>query len=673
VELPKIFSDGHGNPATVKVYGLLNNTQGLQIVYGYLKGLTLNFGPVGIENFSVCFRHQQSADNSIDPCPEITHIEDAPEYGGDFWTITGTVKLGPVSVPFQGKPPAGCEGIKKLGIGFNSAGGFNLKFAALGVTGLNATIFKLLTLESIYGGFEARASYDKAVGCFVGNALGGLIGLSGEVLVVWVPQEGSYTFASTDLPDLALAGNVLTEHLGFGVGGRLSLKLPSVGEVPFANAYFLYVDKPSALLFGGGTEFSIPFGSSYEHPPDTGIAFKTSIDGGVGFESLPPPFFLEGFMGVKAQAPLGNNLNGSLQGIVSDDGKGHGGIAVCGEASGHIFGWGFGPITAGFGYHWGDNVENLIEHDIHLGGGCGESWYTEFHVNVQSAAAARGRVVHVPRGAHVVDLYLSGSGGAPDVTITGPGGLRASTAGTSLTEATTIDGVLLGRMPTGGQSLLVLLHPRAGAYRITPNPGSPSLRQLREAVAVSPHATGSVLGRGTHKRLRYRIGAEPGQTVTFIERFKGGVRILGNARSIRGSLAFRASPGRGRRQIIAQFYEAGMPAATAPVTSYAAPAFAHLPRVRGLRVGRAGARAMIRFRGVAGAHAYDIYVELTDGTRLTYVTSAHRLSVGPFFLSVGGRVLVRAAGDGVYTRDGPPATSTLRPAVNVRKKRRHPR
>jgi hypothetical protein len=150
------------------------------------------------------------------------------------------------------------------------------------------------------------------------------------------------------------------------------------------------------------------------------------------------------------------------------------------------------------------------------------------------------------------------------------------------------------------------------------------------------------------------------------------VRILGNARSIRGSLAFRASPGRGRRQIIAQFYEAGMPAATAPVTSYAAPAFAHLPRVRVLRVRRAGARATISFRGV-GAHAYEIYVELTDGTRLTYVTSAHRLSVGPFFLSVGGRVLVRAAGDGVYSSDGPPATATLRPAVNVRKKRRHPR
>jgi hypothetical protein len=362
---------------------------------------------------------------------------------------------------------------------------------------------------------------------------------------------------------------------------------------------------------------------------------------------------------------LGFNLiNGSAELIVSYSPHGPaGGLGVC-------FGLGSQALgvsgSAGFAYHWGDTWLNVLG-DINIGS-CDNNWLDrQVGVNVQAASAGRGGPrasmarAHVPSGLSAVNLHVYSATGAPDITVTAPNGVRASTAGSVLGRAVKGPSFELARVPVLNETIIVPTHPLAGRYKITTNLGSPPITRIVRSDGYRPAISAHVTGRGAHLHLAYRFPRRPGQLVRFFE-ISGQVhRLLGTTTGGLGSIAFTASTGHGRRQIVAEVYGDGVPRVRQTVTSYLAPAPVHLGRPGHLRVRRIRSRATVTFTGVRSAAEYRINMTLTDGTRKVITTRARRVTFGPIFVDIGGTITVQAIGDGLHSITGPSVRHRLAP------------
>ena len=637
-ELPPVFTDPNGGPVTVALHGEVSDTTPFRVIYGYVGGLGVDLGPIQLQNFAVCFRAQASSDDNVDPCPRITGIPDDPVgFGDDFWDASGELDAGPVKLVFRPSAAGGgCNSVGRLGIGFS---GSAFRFAGAGLETPGIEIAPGVTFDSLYASLTNATTYGKFAGCANFSAGFGLVSLAGTAFAVWTKNGNTYQFDGSELPGLVKSGNPpsypYTNDFAIGVGGDLGVKFPGLGRVSVGNGYILYADDPRAVFFGGGFNFSVPSGNTYENPPDNGFAIGGGISGAIGLSSFPPPFYLEGEVNTVANVtpPFPFNLtipvfSGSAGAAISDDPRtGAGGIGLCGPLS--LFG--SPEITAGVGYHWGDSILDVVFDDLHVGN-C--DFLPEFRVNVQAAdvasasGAGGGSLVRVPRGSPAVDVSLTGTGGSPDVTITGPHGLSATTSGLPADRGVRRGQFLLVRVPELDRTLVFLLHPIAGSYRITPNAGSAPIAELRQADGIQPSVRARVTGRGARRVLTYRIKPEPGQAVAFLDSDAGHViRLLGRARGTRGTIAFTTQPGHHRRQIVAQILEDRTPVQNITVAGYKPPAPRRLPRVRHVRVRRSGTTATITFSRVPGARAYQVSVTTRDGARQLYRTTRDTLTV----------------------------------------------
>ncbi len=274
-------------------------------------------------------------------------------------------------------------------------------------------------------------------------------------------------------------------------------------------------------------------------------------------------------------------------------------------------------------------------------------------------------MVHVPRATPAADIALVGHGGAPDVTVTGPYGFHESTSGAPASGHFTKRGSLFYermRLPST-YTFMALLHPAPATYRVTLNPGSPSIVKIMQNNAFAPAVTARVVGNGIHRRLLYTVKPVPGQRVVLIERSNQVLRELGQARGRTGAISFIATPGPRRRQILAEIYEHGTPGPQMAVASYQPPGRLRLRAVRSIRLHRSGATATLRWGRVPQATTYSVRVVLSEGDRRFYVTRSPRVTIAGVFLEIGGQVTVRAAGDSVFTLTGPPRTVALAAAV----------
>jgi DNA-binding beta-propeller fold protein YncE len=700
VALPSPFTNGSGGQVTVTVHGTVSNTQGFQVIDGYLGsvnggGVSVDLGPVQISNFGVCFRAHSSSDPNLDPCPGITGIPEDPSFGDNFWDASGEVDIGDWQVLLGGNPPSGCPAVGRLGIGFS---GTSLRFAGgglvFGQTGSGVPIGPGITLDKLFASITANDQFDKFAGCVQVSVAGGFVSIDGQVFVVVTKNGSTYTLGPGDVPGIVPTGvpasYPFTNHLAVGASGTLSVNLPVIGSVDVASAYALYVDNPGAVFFGGGFDFSIPPGKTYEDPdpPVPGMTFKAGIYGAIGLSGgFPPPFYIEGVIASVGRIPdippLPNIVvyRASADGIVSYDPRTNptsGGIALCGSIS--VFGIGG---TGGFGYQWGDDILDFLKHGVHLGS-C--DFLQCFRINVQATsgvppcpdsapdtrahvARAGTTLIPVPRGTPAVNLQLSGQGGAPDVTITGPGGVRASTSGLPPDQGTMIGHVMVVRVPQLDMTYVDILHSAAGTYRLTLNSGSAPISGLIQANAFTPSVSARVTGQGVRRLIRYSVKTEPGQRITFLDATAHGqvLRILGSTTKARGSLAFTAVRGSGRHQLRAEVLVDGRPQKTMTVAGYVAPKLERLRRVRAVHVTRAGSTAKITFTAVQGARSYDVYVALQDGQRTMYHTRSRGLTIGGIFAEVAGTVTVNATGDNVNTLSGPGARATLPSAVHFEK------
>ena len=258
----------------------------------------------------------------------------------------------------------------------------------------------------------------------------------------------------------------------------------------------------------------------------------------------------------------------------------------------------------------------------------------------------------IPVGESAENLLLTSGTGIPAVTISGPSGTYvASTAAST------------GHLPyvSGGdaaqhQLAIAILHPKAGAYTITPLPGSPAIAPVLEAHPLpDPHIRVRIAGGGRHQVLHYALRAAPGQTVTFFERAADVSTLIGKTSRARGAIAFSPQVAHARvRTIEANVSEGGVPQKPRVVARYRAPAPPKLPRPAKLRASQHANLVTLTWRAVTGAEGYQVWVRGSDGRRQLYVLRAHRrrLRIVPVFPGTSLDVAVRAVG-GIYHQPGP--------------------
>ncbi|MHB1567860.1 MAG: hypothetical protein ACYC0H_01535, partial [Solirubrobacteraceae bacterium] len=501
VKLPDPPFTGSGGPVTAQVVARVGPTEPFHVEYGYLGNTTggggANLGPVALKKFGVCFRQQPSTDSNtgptnpdpnVDPCPQITGIDDSG-VPGPAWFASGEVDItGAVDVLFRPGPDftsQGCSGSIPLGFVFSNgsltqAGGF------VDVSNGGIPIVPgVVSLTGFGGGFAQHPQYETFGGCMTFNVVS-LLNVAASLFGVDTSNGYRYTFASGDLSPCSLpkfgGSYPYTDHLGLGACGSVSLTLPGLDPIQVAQAYALYVDDPGAVFFGGGLCFAIPAGGGHDchNPPGTGLALDAGVDGAIGFGS-GTPFDFEGHASVVAKLFGLQVFGGSAQALVSRGPGGEGGIGVCAGVDG---------ASVGMAYPWHASIIDVLQND--LVSPCGDAWLAQkLGVNVQAAAARAGghpgAAIRVPAGLQAVNVDVRSALGLPAITVVGPHGERATSDAKRVVRA---HGLTLIPQPALHEILVSDTHPKAGIYRIVAAPGSPRLTEVqrREAIPVDVRA-----------------------------------------------------------------------------------------------------------------------------------------------------------------------------------------
>ena len=181
----------------------------------------------------------------------------------------------------------------------------------------------------------------------------------------------------------------------------------------------------------------------------------------------------------------------------------------------------------------------------------------------QPATAARARAAAagsgVDLGSRPVVLRLRGQGGAPVVTLTGPGGREVTVPADG--SPVTNDREVVLTDAANAATYVAIHHPGGGRWTVARQPGSPLLRDIAGApVLPAPRVSATVTGRGRSRVLHYRASGVDGHTVTFAEIGPQTRRMIGRAHGTRGSLRFVPGYGRGgTRKIVAMIARRGLP------------------------------------------------------------------------------------------------------------------
>jgi PKD repeat protein len=188
------------------------------------------------------------------------------------------------------------------------------------------------------------------------------------------------------------------------------------------------------------------------------------------------------------------------------------------------------------------------------------------------------------------------------------------------------------------------------------------------AAASSPLVAARLTATGSRRTLRYRLPR--GLIARFFERAAGLNRLLGRSRAARGTLTFTPVDGGPRRRSIVAFVEDdGVPIRELVVARFRASAPRPVGRPR-VTVRRLGSTLIVRWTNVAGARAYVVRVQLTDGTHRLFTSRSglRGVRLTGVGVRVGGIVAVRGIGAG--TQLGRVAATRVRPVPAISVARR---
>jgi hypothetical protein len=317
------------------------------------------------------------------------------------------------------------------------------------------------------------------------------------------------------------------------------------------------------------------------------------------------------------------------------------GAAACGEAVG---------FHMGFGYHWGGSAELI-------GPGLGSCDISGYVVHPVSNEAKDGRAhvaaagVQVTGGAPFEDIAVTGTGTAPSVVLTNPGGQPIVPVSIDAPGAAGAPAVAVADAKNA-TTYVMLNKPAAGNWSVSAAAGSSAITAVQSARGYpNPVAHGSVSGSGHKRTLHYTVPSQPGLSVSFAEKATGVYKLLGAAHGGRGTLRFAPADGPGGSRVIdAILTENGVPSQTVAVAHYTAPPPAVPARVKHLTVKVRGASFRISFGGVTGANRYRIAIAGSDGRHFVKLTTARTTTVPA--IGYSDRVTVTVAGVTKSARTG---------------------
>ncbi|HTP19403.1 MAG TPA: Ig-like domain-containing protein [Solirubrobacteraceae bacterium] len=506
--------------------------------------------------------------------------------------------LGLPGINFSPPPP-------DLGIGFRRG---QLDHFGLGVNfppALQPPLFPGITLSNAHFAFGLVPAFRFTGG--IGISIGQLIGADGDVFVAFAGSQPYHFPNDVATGDLSpLAGRWL-DTFTVAIGGDFHLMIPAAGDIPLLNAWLIY-ESPDYFEVGSHFDFKVTL---LELKGDAGgwilpSQGKFSLGGDL---SLCMNVHVLGF---DIGSPcLGNGV------VVSS--RGFGGCATVLVPS-PVPLLPAVPVTIAAGYTWGGSFEITPF-------SCDLSDFTEANPRAAADRAGEtGRVAQAGWGfdlsghAPSADVRVSGQGGAPAITLTGPDGQTYSTAN----PPTDPRHALI--MQYGNDTLIAVNHPALGRWTVTPDPGSAPVASVAYARGLAdPHVEAKISGHGQSRMLSYHLTPAPSRTITFVERGVRTYHILGVAHGSRGHIGFTPAPGRaGRRQIVAVVTSHGIQSQSLIVTRYTAPGPQRLLRPRRVRVNHHGFTLNVSWTHVAGATMYEVLVEAADGGRETAIVHGQR-------------------------------------------------
>ncbi len=314
----------------------------------------------------------------------------------------------------------------------------------------------------------------------------------------------------------------------------------------------------------------------------------------------------------------------------------------------------------GVGYAWGDTFPHIFNG---ISDGCKPSRYWETDIKPPSRRALAG-VEHsdvvlrggpepisftVKPGDTTKNIELHGIDGAPAVQIEAPSGETITTVPDDMQIG---DHLQTLAWEEYDYTWISVTDGEPGEYVVTPLPGSPGIKNSMFETRPTPDegitATVEASRRGGGEQvLRYDVGEDPGQKITFIERSDGIWNELGTATEGKGTIPFTPGPAlEGDREIVAQYDINGIPGPVEVLDVYDAPPPPTADEASGVKVKRKGKKLTIKWAKVTDATEYAVVVSQDNGIQKSKTISAKKrsLKVGGIPPTEGGTVSVSGIG-----------------------------
>jgi hypothetical protein len=329
-------------------------------------------------------------------------------------------------------------------------------------------------------------------------------------------------------------------------------------------------------------------------------------------------------------------------------------------------------LQAGFGHRWKTRKVDLFGGSCHLG-----DYEATRTLPARAAQAGGAQSVEVPAGEPAAALRILGDGAPPKVRVRGPDGTLIESPRHA--ESARRPGKwMLVENPTDNSTAVLLVGPRAGRWKIEPQPGSTITSVDMAEHEPAAEALGAVTGKGRTCTVSLAYHVPKGTSLSLAEVGTGVHRTI--AKRVRGKRCERnaGSPGghvlrcvRIRfqpkfghdhtRRIEAVVTRGHVPIEKLVVAKFRAEKPKLPAKPRGLRLVRKGSRVTIAWRGARGAATYNVSAHLSDGRKLGFHVGARCRAVRIGRVSRGTSVHVRIFSLRVDHEAGKPARLTLKP------------
>jgi hypothetical protein len=441
-----------------------------------------------------------------------------------------------------------------------------------------------------------------------------LADVSGNVVLAFPTKQDPFQPVASDLPGApaALLAQQYRSGPVIGLGGKVSIVIPDIGTVPVGSGYFLY-DFPGYVAVGGEVDYGF----------DKLVTVGGRLDG--QFNVANRRF----------------NLTGNVHGCVAD--------VICGSVDAALSSQGIGICAGDFGggFKWNDfPTPHLYAKVMFIGTACNINDFEEDHVFTGSLrrpmAAGQARSIVVKRGKPLPEIRLDGNSGAPNVTVTGPGGQSLTGTSAGIHHS---GNIIVIQSEEEDETVIGVKKDIPGTYTITLLSG-PAITQSWHTTVLPPVSVkGEVTGSGTHRRLLYDVSHESNMNVSFSEVVHGASRVIGTSSGGKGSLGFTTPMGSDHRTIVASVTRDGIDIPDAQhlqVARFSGPRFVTPGHVGELSARWGAGSLLVKWGGAAHAKRYLVTIREHRGAVIELSSRARSLKLKQVAATLAGTVSVQA-------------------------------